>query len=174
MYSGAGEVPLEPDSQSLSPFWFASLLGVPLREGEPRWLLERHQTMNQWALTSLHLTADCRTVSSKWSNTLVTLLKIQPRQSFNNYHRANTMFIIFMAKDSHGNVITAISIEDKKYFYSLWTSQQVHSRVRQIKTRARSQTLQVSVSMLTVKVHDSTKRKRPIKYGLFGRVARES
>jgi len=40
--------------------------------------------------------------------------------------------------------------------------------------RATSQTLQASVSMLKVKVHDSTIRKRLNKYGLFGRFAGES
>jgi len=40
--------------------------------------------------------------------------------------------------------------------------------------RAPSQTLQASVSMLKVKVHDSTVRKRLNKDGLFGRVAGES
>jgi len=39
--------------------------------------------------------------------------------------------------------------------------------------RATSQTLQASVSMLNVKVHNSTIRKRLNKYGLFGRVAGE-
>jgi len=34
-------------------------------------------------------------------------------------------------------------------------------------------TLQASVSMLNVKVHDNTVRKRLNKYGLFGRVAGE-
>ncbi|MEQ2298504.1 hypothetical protein AMECASPLE_005838 [Ameca splendens] len=36
-----------------------------------------------------------------------------------------------------------------------------------------SQTLQASVSMLNVKVHDRTVRKRPKDYGLFGRVEGE-
>ena len=40
--------------------------------------------------------------------------------------------------------------------------------------RATSQTLQASVSMLKVKVHDSTIRKRLNTYGLFGRVAGDS
>ena len=42
------------------------------------------------------------------------------------------------------------------------------------KPRATSQTLQASVSMLKVKVHDSTVRKRLNKDGLFGRAAGES
>jgi len=40
--------------------------------------------------------------------------------------------------------------------------------------RATSQTLQASVSMLNVKVHDSKVRKRLNKYGLSGRDAGES
>jgi len=42
------------------------------------------------------------------------------------------------------------------------------------KKRARSQVLQASVSMFTVKVHDSTIRKRAYEYGLLERVAGES
>ena len=38
--------------------------------------------------------------------------------------------------------------------------------------RVTSQTLQASVSMLNVEIHDSTIGKRLNKYGLFGRVAR--
>ena len=63
-----------------------------------------------------------------------------------------------------------------------WTSQQVHPKVRLCNAqrkckktpRATSQTLQASVIMLNVKVHDSTVRKRLNKYGLFGRVAGEN
>ena len=53
-----------------------------------------------------------------------------------------------------------------------WTSQQVHPKVKN--PRATYQTLQASVSMLNVRVHDSTIRKRLNKYGLFGRAAGES
>jgi len=48
----------------------------------------------------------------------------------------------------------------------------VHPKVK--KPRATSQTLQASVSMLKVKGHDSTLRKRLNKDGLFGRAAGES
>jgi len=53
-----------------------------------------------------------------------------------------------------------------------WTSRQGHPKVK--KPRATSQTLQASVSMLKVKVHDRTIRKRLNKDGLFGRAAGES
>lgn len=47
VYSGAGEVPLEPLSQSLSPFRLASRLGVAHPDGESGRLLERGQMMGQ-------------------------------------------------------------------------------------------------------------------------------
>lgn len=44
VYSGAGEVPLEPVSQSLSPFWFATLLGVKQPDGDSGRLSSRDPT----------------------------------------------------------------------------------------------------------------------------------
>ena len=48
----------------------------------------------------------------------------------------------------------------------VWTSQQVHPKVR-LWTGQELQTLQASVSMLNVKVHDSKIRKRLNTYSLF-------
>ena len=64
------------------------------------------------------------------------------------------------------------NIQDSCQSSQEWTSQQVHPKVKN--PRATSQTLQASVSVLNVKVHDSTIRKRLNKYGLFGRVGGES
>ena len=57
---------------------------------------------------------------------------------------------------------------------SNFTPRSDHAMLREIAKNpgVTSQTLQASVSMLNVKVHDSIIRKRLNKYGLFGRVAR--
>ena len=79
------------------------------------------------------------------------------------------------------NYLESIILQREKLFSSgkhltqssqEWTSQQVHPKVKN--PRATSQTLRASVSMLNVKVHDSTIRKRLNKYGLFGRAGWES
>ena len=57
---------------------------------------------------------------------------------------------------------------------SKFTPRSDHAMIREItKTlRVASQTLQASVSMINVKIHTRTIRRRLKKYGLFGRVAR--
>ena len=69
-------------------------------------------------------------------------------------------------------LFTSGNIQDSCQSSQEWTSQQVHPKVK--KPRATSQTLQASVSVLKVKGHDSTVRKRLNKDGLFGRAAGES
>ena len=63
------------------------------------------------------------------------------------------------------------TIQDSFQSSQGWTSQQVHLKVTE-SAKAASQTLQASASMLNVKVHDSTIRKRLNMYDFFGTNAR--
>jgi len=103
------------------------------------------------------------------SNDLIEAI-VTAHQSGKGYKAISKLFGVHYSAEKEYSQVE--NIQDSCQSSQEWTSQQAHPKVKN--PIVTSQTLQASVSMLNIKVHDSTIRNRLNKYGLFGRVAGES